>query len=247
MIGGPQQIETANALLAKFGTLWRLYNAHVNEIEGVPGVGSQTAARLKAALAIGLRMATDDAQERTVITSPADAANLVMYDMGLLPEEHLRVILLNTRNHVIEIVEVYKGSVNSSQVRVGEVFQAAIAQKASAMIVCHNHPSSDISPSPDDVAVTRALPQPAVDGITCREVSDLARGVGFGCQVAVSTELQDRLDDQALYDLLWLAWHSLSLNGEAHVRFTLELEHQTFQLHAATLGQAVFVGRPEDF
>ena len=159
VIGGPQQIETAGALLAKFGTLRRLYNAHVNEIEGVSGVGSQTAARLKAALAIGLRMATDDAQERTIITSPADAANLVMYDMGLLPEEHLRVLLLNTRNHVIEIVEVYKGSVNSSQVRVGEVFQAAIAQKAAAIIVVHNHPSSDITPSPDDVAVTRAIVQ----------------------------------------------------------------------------------------
>ena len=82
-----------------------------------------------------------------------------MYDMGLLPEEHLRVILLNTRNHVIEIVEVYKGSVNSSQVRVAEVFQAAIAQKASAIIVTHNHPSGDITPSPDDVAVTRAIVQ----------------------------------------------------------------------------------------
>ncbi len=159
VIGGPQQIETANALLAKFGTLRRLYNAHASEIEGVPGVGAQTAARLKAALAIGLRMATDDAQERTIITSPADAANLVMYDMGLLPEEHLRVILLNTRNHVIEIVEVYKGSVNSSQVRIGEVFQAAIARKAAAVIICHNHPSADITPNPNDVAVTRAIVQ----------------------------------------------------------------------------------------
>lgn len=159
IIGGPEQIETANALLAKFGTLRRLYNAHTIEIEGVPGVGAQTAARLKAALAIGLRMATDDAVERTIITSPSDAANLVMYDMGLLPEEHLRVILLNTRNHVLEIVEVYKGSVNSAQIRVAEVFQAAIAQKASAVIICHNHPSSDITPSPDDVAVTRAIVQ----------------------------------------------------------------------------------------
>ena len=159
VIGGPQQIETAGALLAKFGTLRRLYNAHTTEIEGVPGVGAQTAARLKAALAIGLRMATDDAQERTIITSPADAAALVMYDMGLLPEEHLRVIALNTRNHVIEVTEVYKGSVNSSQVRVAEVFQAAIAQKASAIIVTHNHPSGDITPSPDDVAVTRAIVQ----------------------------------------------------------------------------------------
>ena len=160
VIGGPQQIETANALLKKFGTLRRLYNAHVNEIAGVPGVGLATAARLKAALAIGLRMAVDEAEEkRPVITSPADAANLVMYEMGLLTEEHLRVLLLNTRNHVIEIVDVYKGSVNSSQVRVGEVFQAAIAQKASAMIVCHNHPSGDATPSPDDVAVTRAMVQ----------------------------------------------------------------------------------------
>ncbi len=158
VIGGPQQIETANALLAKFGTLRRLYNAHPSEIEGIPGVGAQTAARLKAALALGLRMATDDAQERTIITSPADAANLVM-DMGLLPEERLRVLLLSTRNHVIEITEVYKGSVNSSQVRIAEVFQAAIAQKASAIIAAHNHPSGDVTPSPDDVAVTRAIVQ----------------------------------------------------------------------------------------
>jgi hypothetical protein len=94
---------------------------------------------------------------------------------------------------------------------------------------------------------TKPLPRPAVDGITWREVSDLARGVGFARPVAVSAELHDRLDDQALYGLLWLAWHSLSLNGEEHVRFTLELKHQTFQVHAAMVCQAAFVGRPEDF
>jgi DNA repair protein RadC len=160
VIGGPQQIETANALLAKFSSLRRLYNAHTAEIESVPGVGAQTAARLKAALAIGLRMAVDEAEEkRPVITSPADAANLVMYEMGLLAEERLRVLLLDTRNHVLEIVEVYKGSVNSSQVRIAEVFQAAIVQKASGIIVVHNHPSGDPTPSPDDVAVTRAIVQ----------------------------------------------------------------------------------------
>jgi hypothetical protein len=103
------------------------------------------------------------------------------------------------------------------------------------------------SPPLPPLLTTKPLPRPAVDGITWRDVSDLARGVGFACPVAVSTELQDRLDDQALYDLLWLAWHSLSLNGEEHVRFTLELKHQTFQLHAAMVHQAVFVGCPEDF
>lgn len=159
VIGGPRQIEMANALLAKFVTLRRLYNAHISEIETVPGIGAQTAARLKAALAIGLRMATDDAQERTVITSPADAANLVLYEMGLLPEENLYVFVLNARNQVLEIVRLYKGAVNSSQVRVAEVFQAAIAQKATAIIIAHNHPSGAPDPSPDDVALTRAIIQ----------------------------------------------------------------------------------------
>ena len=72
---------------------------------------------------------------------------------------HLRVLLLDRRNRVLEIVEIYQGSVNSSQVRVGEVFRPAIQRLASAIVVCHNHPSSDPTPSPDDVAVTRAIVQ----------------------------------------------------------------------------------------
>ncbi len=159
VIGGPQQIETAQALMAKFGSLRGIFNAHPAEIEAMPGIGAPTAARLKASLAVGQRMASDEAIERTVITSPADAAHLVMYDMGTLPEEHLRVIVLNTRNHVIEIVPLYKGSVNSSQVRVAEVFKAAIARQAAAIILTHNHPSGDTTPSPDDVALTRAIVQ----------------------------------------------------------------------------------------
>jgi len=159
VIGGPKQIEAANALMSKFGSLRDLYNAHTAEIEGLPGVGAQTAARIKASLAIGQRMATGEIVERASITSPADAAYLVMYDMGALPEEHMRVILLNARSHVIEIVPLYKGSVNSAQVRVAEVFKAAIARQATAIIVVHNHPSGDPTPSPDDVTVTRAIVQ----------------------------------------------------------------------------------------
>jgi DNA repair protein RadC len=79
--------------------------------------------------------------ERTAINSPADAAALVQAEMSLLEKEHLRTILLDRRNRVLEIVEVYQGSVNSSQVRVGEVFQAAISRHASALILIHNHPS----------------------------------------------------------------------------------------------------------
>ena len=89
-----------------------------------------------------------------MIHSPQDAADLVQYDMSSLEQEELRVMLLNTRNRVIEIVTVYRGSLNSSQVRVCELFRAAIVENAAALIVIHNHPSGDPTPSPDDLHLT---------------------------------------------------------------------------------------------
>lgn len=99
------------------------------------------------------------ASERPTIKSPADAAALVQYEMATLDHEELFVILLDRRNNVMQIIRLYVGSVNSSQVRVGEVFKEAIKLNASALIVVHNHPSGDPTPSPDDVAVTRAIVQ----------------------------------------------------------------------------------------
>jgi len=84
-------------------------------------------------------------------------SNVFRLPDSALEQEHLRVILLDRRNRVLETTEVYKGSVNSSQIRVGEVFKEAIRKNASALIVIHNHPSGDPTPSPDDVAVTRAI------------------------------------------------------------------------------------------
>jgi DNA repair protein RadC len=157
VIGGAQQIEVADAVLARFGgDIQRIYKAHVIELAQVHGVGQQTAVRLKAALALAIRL-HEPTGERPVINSPADAAALVQYEMSLLEEEHLRVILLDTRNRVLDIVEVYRGSVNSSQVRVAEIFRPAIQRNAPAIVVCHNHPSQDPTPSPDDVIVTRAI------------------------------------------------------------------------------------------
>ena len=159
IVGGPRQLEIAEALLVRFGDLPGLYRAQTAEIGTVLGVGQSTAARLKAALAIGKRLASHVSEERPTINSPADAAALVQYDMGVLEQEHLRVIVLNTRNHVLDIVEIYKGSLNSAQVRVAEVFRPAIQRNAAAIIAIHNHPSLDPSPSPDDISLTRALVQ----------------------------------------------------------------------------------------
>jgi len=189
VVGGTQQIEVAEALLARFGDLRRLYQAHLSEIAQVRGVGQQTAVRIKAALALGQKL-LDPETERPAIHSPADAAALVQHEMSLLEQEYLKVILLDTRNRLMDIVEVYHGSLNSSQVRVGELFKPAITRMAAAMIICHNHPSGDPTPSPDDVAVTRAIIQAGklvdvdildhlVIGQAGRWVSLKERGLGF--------------------------------------------------------------------
>jgi DNA repair protein RadC len=159
LIGGQRQIEIAQALLTHFdGDIRRLYLAHPTEMAIVRGISHATAARIKAALHLGMRL-HNPVEERPIINSPADAAALVQYEMGLLEKEHLKVILLDRRNHVMDVVQIYEGSVNSSQVRIAEVFRPAIQRMASAIIACHNHPSSDNTPSPDDVAVTRAMVQ----------------------------------------------------------------------------------------
>jgi DNA repair protein RadC len=154
------------------------------------GIGEAKAAQIKAAIELGRRLTLESPEERPTINSPADAAALVIYEMSALEQEHLRILLLDRRNRVLEIEEVYRGSVNSSQVRVGEVFKAAVRKNASALIVIHNHPSGDPTPSPDDVAVTRAIVQAGklldvdvLDHLVIgqgRWVSLKERGLGFG-------------------------------------------------------------------
>jgi DNA repair protein RadC len=191
LIGGVKQLEIAQALIEKYGNLTRILKAHPNDLELLPDIGFQTAIRIKAALVLGQRMVTQAASdEQTAINSPADAAMLVQNEMSTLDHEELWVLNLDRRNRVIEITHLYKGSVSSSQVRVGEVFQAAIRLRASAIIPVHNHPSSDPTPSPDDVALTRAVVQAGklldcdvldhlVIGSSNRWVSLKERGLGF--------------------------------------------------------------------
>lgn len=157
VVGGTQQIEIAEALLARFsGDLQRIYHAPIQQIASIHGLGESTAVKLKAALALGLRLC-EPPEERPVVNSPADAAALVQHEMSLLEQEYLKVMVLNTRNHVLDIAEITHGSVNSSQVRVAEVLRPAVERNAPSIIVVHNHPSGDPTPSPDDVKITRAI------------------------------------------------------------------------------------------
>ena len=158
-VTGENAVQVGQRLLNTFTGLAGLHRAPFDELCNQRGIGAAKAAQIKAAIELGRRLALEAPEERATINSPADAAALVQYEMSALEQEHLRVILLDTRNHVLDIVEIYKGSVNSSQVHVGELFKAAIRRNASALIVVHNHPSGDPTPSPDDVAVTRAIIQ----------------------------------------------------------------------------------------
>ncbi len=158
-VGGVGQnvIRLAEALLAHFEGLPGLARAGPEEMAQVKGIGEAKVAEIKAALELGRRLMAAAPEERAQIRSPADAANLMMLEMGLLEQEHLRVILLDTRNRVLASPTVYIGSLNTSTVRVGELFREAIRRNSAALIVAHNHPSGDPTPSSEDVAVTRQI------------------------------------------------------------------------------------------
>ena len=95
--------------------------------------------------------------QRPTIHNPADAAEILNFFIGAIDHEELWVLVLDTRNRVKCLVQLYKGSVNSSSVRVAEVFRQAVIENSPAVIVGHNHPSGDITPSPEDINVTRAM------------------------------------------------------------------------------------------
>lgn len=156
-VGGENVVRLSERLLAFFDGLPGLARASVTELQTVKGIGPAKAIEIKAALEVGRRLLASAPEQRAQVSSPADAANLLMSDMSLLEQEHLRLILLDTRNQVLATPNVYVGSLNTSVIRVGELFRYAIKENAAAIIVAHNHPSGDPSPSPEDVQVTRQI------------------------------------------------------------------------------------------
>ncbi len=156
VLGNP---DAALAVLNQFPTLEDIARASNAELENVAGIGKPSAARIRAALELGRRLMSAAPHERSTISSPADAARLVIGEMSLLEQEELRVILLDTRNRVQGVQTVYKGSLNTTMVRVCELFREAVRANCSGIIVVHNHPSGDSSPSPEDVALTKDVVQ----------------------------------------------------------------------------------------
>jgi DNA repair protein RadC len=156
-------LDLASDLLRHFsggnGTapLRRLMTASLAEVCTVPGIGPAKATKILAALELGRRAAGEELPERDRLSSPRavyDRMRLVMRD---LPHEEFHVLLLNTQNQLLRDLQVTRGTLDASLVHPREVFRPAIAEAAAAVILVHNHPSGDPTPSAEDRAVTRQL------------------------------------------------------------------------------------------
>ena len=153
---GQSAVNVGSRLLRDYG-LAGLARCSFDELVNEKGLGPAKAAQLKAAFELGRRLLTEAPEELPQIRCPADAANLLLSEMGVLEQEHLRTLLLDTKNRVLAKREIYVGSLNTSLIRVGELFRPAVQANSAAIIVVHNHPSGDPTPSPEDVAVTRQI------------------------------------------------------------------------------------------
>ena len=156
-VTGENVVNLAVRLIAQFHGLPGLSRASFGELCSLKGISEANACQVMAALELGRRLVSLHPQDRPVITSPEDVANLLAAEMSYLEQEHLRVILLDTKNQVTGVNGIYVGNVNSSVVRPAEVLRPAIRENAVSIIVVHNHPSGDPAPSPEDIVITQQL------------------------------------------------------------------------------------------
>lgn len=161
----------------------------VNEMTIRYGITPARACRLKAAVELGRRAHAPSDLEKATIRSPQDAASILLPNMGHLEQETLWTILLNARSAVIGLVKVYQGQLNRVDVRIADLFREAVRQNACSIVLGHNHPSGDPTPSPEDAQITKmaadigeTLGITVIDHIIVaggRWISLRERGLGF--------------------------------------------------------------------
>ena len=154
---GYSAIHIAQQLLAKFGTLDGLARAPLEELRQVKGVGRDKAVTLKAAFTLARKMAAEMRAESPLLDTPERIADLLREASRQQDVEQFRVVLLNTRRRLIGLETISQGTLDTLLVHPREVFKRAIAANASAVVLVHNHPSGDPTPSEADIKVTRDL------------------------------------------------------------------------------------------
>lgn len=154
-------LQLAEQILVGFNGLDSLSASKIFELTSRKGIGIAKASRIVAAFEIGRRAASPapDKAKPEIVSSPADVWNLLGAEMRLLDKEYFKAIFLNTRHNVISVEDISVGSLNSSIVHPRELFKEAIRCSTHEMIVVHNHPSGNASPSRDDINLTQRLVQ----------------------------------------------------------------------------------------
>jgi DNA repair protein RadC len=154
---GSSAIHIAQELLSRFKTLENLAKASLEELQKTKGIGRDKAIALKSAFTLALRMARELRSEAPLLDTPERVAELLREEARLENVERFHVLLLNTRRRLIHLEKLSQGTLDSLLVHPRDVFRSAIAANASAVILAHNHPSGDPTPSESDIKVTRDL------------------------------------------------------------------------------------------
>lgn len=150
-------LELASKILTQVGNIKGLASYSMDDLKNIKGIGLAKAAQIKAAVEIGKRISSAPNEERPIIRSPQDVERLLMEEMRHLDREYFKAISLNTKNNVLAIETVSVGSLSSSIIHPRELFKNPIKRSAAALILVHNHPSGDPSPSKEDLDVTKRL------------------------------------------------------------------------------------------
>ncbi len=156
-VGGENVLTMAQRILATYEGLGGIARADFAQLAAEHGLGPAKTAQILAALELGRRLMAESPEERWQIRAPSDAAHILMPKLSFQQQEHFAILYLDTRNRVSDQEVLYVGSLNTSLVRVAEVFRGAVRRNCAALIVAHNHPSGDPNPSPEDVSLTRRL------------------------------------------------------------------------------------------
>lgn len=154
---GVSALAIAQQLLVKFGTLQTLAGASLDELRAIKGIGRDKAVTLQAAFTLAVRMARELHSESPVLENPDRIADLLREEFRTSAVETFHIVLLNTRRKLIRVEKISQGTLDTLLVTPREVFRHAIAANAAALVLAHNHPSGDPTPSDSDVKVTRDL------------------------------------------------------------------------------------------
>jgi DNA repair protein RadC len=154
---GANAVDIGKELLAKFGSLQALAKASLEDLQQIKGIGRDKAVTLAAAFTLARKMAEDLRREAPVLDTPDAVANLMREDARVRNVETFQILLLNTRRRLIDVVKISDGTLDTILVHPRDVFKPAIAANAAAVVLLHNHPSGEATPSEADIKVTRDL------------------------------------------------------------------------------------------